>query len=63
MNIQNAVLLYYPSDPLETVNVITGHPQEAARLQNVTEKFDAMEPDLKVAPFNEGRKGFVAPHE
>ncbi|MDR1222733.1 MAG: sulfatase-like hydrolase/transferase [Tannerella sp.] len=63
MNIQSAVLLYYPSDPWETVNVITGHPQEAARLQNVTEKFDAMEPDLKVAPFNEGRKGFIAPHE
>jgi arylsulfatase B len=63
MNILNVFLSYYPSDPWETTNAIADHPQEAARLQKLTEEFDAMEPDIKVAPFNEGREGFVAPHE
>ncbi|MDR0395585.1 MAG: arylsulfatase [Tannerella sp.] len=63
MDIRDVFLSYYPSDPGETTNAIADHPQEAARLQKVTETFDAMEPNIKIAPFNEGRKGFVAPYE
>lgn len=63
MNLKNAFLAYYPDDARETTNAVADHPQEAARLQKITEQFDAMEPNVKIAPFNEGRKGFVAPHE
>lgn len=50
-------------DPNEVENIAEQHPEILTRLNNRLKEFEALESDIKVAPFGEGRKGFIAPPE
>ncbi|MDR1666825.1 MAG: arylsulfatase [Bacteroidales bacterium] len=56
-------LSYYPDDPLEKSNVAGNYPEQVARMKAIAEQFNAILPPATLPPFNEGRKGFVAPFE
>lgn len=63
IEIDEPFLSYYPNDPYEKENVAGQYPEEAARLRDIAERYDAIEPPFKVLPYGEGREGFVAPKE
>lgn len=63
MKIDTDFLSHYPDDPYEKNNVAEKFPREAARLKQIADLYDTIEPPFKVLPYGEGREGFVAPFE
>lgn len=63
MKIKSDWYVYYPSDPYESENAISGHEAEAARLKEIADRYDAIVPYIPEQDYGKGRKGFVPPHE
>lgn len=63
MDLPADVLFDLNADPYEEKDLSEHYPDLKDRLTREVKKYDSIKPERKVPPFDEGRKGFVAPKE
>ncbi|MFI3260071.1 MAG: sulfatase-like hydrolase/transferase [Rikenellaceae bacterium] len=63
MKLKQNYLVDYANDPYEANDASQGNEKEVARLLKVAIKYDTITPSIPERPYDEGKKGFVAPKE
>lgn len=63
MDVAEDMLFRIDKDEFEQHNVIHEHPEIYKKLDRLVYQYDTIAPPFEVAPYGEGREGFVAPKE
>lgn len=63
MKLKKDHLIQISKDIAEKTNVVDKNPEAYDKLKSAIVKFNSIQSDKVVAPYGEGRKGFVAPKE